>query len=51
MVPLLYRLYVAVSFTDEQMLGFDPLAKESSTRLQEPIPVHHGEQLVSAARA
>jgi hypothetical protein len=24
MVPLLYRLYVAVSFTDEQMLGFDP---------------------------
>jgi multidrug efflux pump subunit AcrB len=24
MVPLLYRLYVAVSFTDAQMLGFDP---------------------------
>ena len=51
MVPLLYRLYVAISFTDEQMLGFDPLVKESSAQLQEAIPSLSSEPLVSGAKA
>lgn len=51
MVPLLYRLYVAISFTDEQMLGFDPLVKETSTQLQEAIPALVSEPLVSGAKA
>jgi len=51
MVPLLYRLYVAISFTDEQMLGFDPLVKESSTQLHEAIPALVSEPLVSGAKA
>ena len=38
MVPLLYRLYVAVSFTDEQMLGFDP-----ETRVPLPKPSAYSE--------
>jgi Cu/Ag efflux pump CusA len=38
MVPLLYRLYVAVSFTDEQMLGFDP-----ETRVASPKPTTYSD--------
>jgi hydrophobic/amphiphilic exporter-1 (mainly G- bacteria), HAE1 family len=51
MVPLLYRLYVAVSFTDEQMLGFDsetrvPLPKANS--YSEPAL---GQEIGSVAKA
>jgi multidrug efflux pump subunit AcrB len=51
MVPLLYRLYVAVSFTDEQMLGFDP-----ETRVPLPKPNSYsepalGQEIGSVAKA
>ena len=46
MVPLLYRLYVALTFTDEQMLGFDPSTKNSTADLVQPTTVLPSEQLV-----
>jgi hypothetical protein len=36
MVPLLYRLYVALTFTDEQMLGFDPSERNSEASVPTP---------------
>ncbi len=44
MVPLLYRLYVALTFTDEQMLGFDPAVKEKSAELKASPLVPTSEQ-------
>lgn len=46
MVPLLYRLYVALTFTDEQMLGFDPGTKNSTADLVQPTSVLPSKQLV-----
>ena len=51
MVPLLYRLYVAVSFTDEQMLGFDPETRvplPKANSYSEPVLGH---ELGSVAKA
>ncbi|MFM8215776.1 MAG: hypothetical protein ACKN82_14215, partial [Pirellula sp.] len=51
MVPLLYRLYIALTFTDEQMLGFDPAIKERAAEIKASPLVPTSEQAALALDA